>query len=111
MCRGSKLAITIGRCRRHASPLAENTPLKPMSSAIALRRSLRWKPSGRSRSSAAIVSGFATEKGLRADAETEVLAVGAAPLLGREVQPRVAQLEQVAEDRQPARAGQLADLP
>ena len=45
------------------------------------------------------------EKRPRADAEAEVLAVGAAPRLGREVQPRVAQLQQVAEDRQPARPG------
>src|SRR5688572_6684157 len=62
MCPGSKLAITIGRCRRQRSPLAENTPLKPISLEMAASRRVRWKPSGRSRSTAAIVSGFASTR-------------------------------------------------
>jgi hypothetical protein len=65
MCDGSKLPITTERCRRQASPLAENTPSKPISRAIMLRRVLRRKPPGRSRRIVAIVSGLATTKNSR----------------------------------------------
>jgi hypothetical protein len=55
---GSNPAMTIGRWRRHTSPLAENTPLNPNSLAMRLMRVVRWNPSGRSRSAVAMVSGF-----------------------------------------------------
>ncbi len=42
-----------------------------------------------------------------ADAEAELLAVLAAPLLGDEVQPRGLELQRIAEDRQPARAREV----
>jgi hypothetical protein len=58
MCAGSKPAITIGRWRRHCSPFAAKTPLKPISFAIELMREVRWKPSGRSRRTEAMASGL-----------------------------------------------------
>src|SRR5688572_16041985 len=65
MCAGSNAAITIGRCRRHCSPLEEKTPPKPIWRAIAFRRGVRWKPSGRSRSTVAIASAFAITRNSR----------------------------------------------
>ena len=57
--------------RRHASPFAEKTPLKPMYFEISTRRCPRLKPSGRSRSTAAMVSGFASARKRRAPMRNE----------------------------------------
>src|SRR5215831_3441942 len=65
MCAGSKPAITIGRWRFHSAPFAAKTPPKPISREMRLMRSVRWKPSGRSRSTAAIASGSAIARKVR----------------------------------------------
>ena len=54
---GSKAAITIGRCRRHFSPLEANNPPKPISVAVLDTRSVRLKVPGRSRSASAATCG------------------------------------------------------
>ena len=65
MCEGSKLAITIGRWRRHCSPFEEKRPPNPICRAVAFSFELRWKPSGRSRRTAAMASGLAMARNSR----------------------------------------------
>ena len=65
MCVGSKPAMTIGRWRRHCPPFEENRPPKPICLAVAFSLLLRWKPSGRSRSTAAMASGLAMARNSR----------------------------------------------
>jgi hypothetical protein len=57
--------MTIGRWRRHRSPFAANSPSNPISRATSPMRDVRWKPSGRSRRTLAIVSASVIAKNSR----------------------------------------------